>query len=136
MPTVREIESTVMPELSKMERNVLGEEQAAKLDKTRAEVAQQGTEFYRSTEKAIPQVLAAGQKTADTVAYTGRAVGKAVPLIMESGMQTANSVDRGVQKAIATTQDIVTDLGKSNIFFPLIFQRILIAQNSHIISSF
>ncbi len=116
MPTVREIESKVMPELNKMERNVLGEEQAAMLDKTVAEVAQQGEDFYRSAEKTIPQVLATGQKTVDTVAYTGQAVARAVPLIIESGKQTVDSVDRGVQDAISTTQDIISDIGTSNMF--------------------
>ncbi len=117
MPTVREIESKVTPELSKLEREILGTEQAAKLDKTVADVARGTEEIYRSTEKAIPQVLNAGQQTVDTVTYTGRAVAKAVPLIMESTKQTVENVDRGVQGAIATTQDIISDLGKSNIFY-------------------
>jgi len=113
MPTVREIEKKVMPELNKIERNVLGEEQAAMLDKAMADAAQQGGDLYRSAEKTLPQVLETGQKTADTVAYTGKAVAKAVPLIIESGKQTVDSVDRGVQGAIATTQDIINDLDRA-----------------------
>merc|ERR1712137_223091 len=71
MPVVKEINNKVMPELNKIERGVLGDQQAATLDKAVADAAKQTEELYRSAEKTIPQVLDAGQKTVDGVAYTG-----------------------------------------------------------------
>ena len=114
MPVVREIEKTVVPELSKLERDILGTQQAAMLDKAVAEAAQQGEDFYRSAEKTVPQVMAAGQQTVDTVAYTGRTVARTVPLVVENGKLAVDSVDRSISSAISTTQEIVNDLGTSN----------------------
>ena len=111
MPVVKEINDMVMPELNKIEREVLGEEQAALLDKAVVDASQQGENLLRSAERAIPQVLDAGQKTVDGVAYTGRTVARAVPLIVESGKQTVDAVDRGINSAISTTKDIASDLG-------------------------
>lgn len=113
MPVIREIEDKVMPELNKMEREILGEEQAAILNKAMVDAAQQGEDIYHSAEKAIPQVLASGQKTVDSVAYTGQTVARAVPLIVENGKQSYDSIDRGISNAIATTQDIVNDLDRA-----------------------
>ena len=113
MPVVKEINAKVAPELNKIERGVLGKEQAAALDKAVADAAKQTEDFYRSAEKAIPQVLDAGQKTVDGVAYTGRTVARAVPLIVESGKQTVDAVDRGINDAISTTKDIATDIDRA-----------------------
>lgn len=109
MPTV----NTLLPELSKIERDVLGEERAAIVERTVAEAAQQGQGVFQTVEKTIPQVLASGQKTVDNVAYTGRTVANAVPVMVETGKQAYNSVDRSISDAISTTQDIASDLDRA-----------------------
>lgn len=113
MPVMKDINKKVAPELNKIERGLLGDQQAAAFDRAVADAAKQTEDLYRSAEKTIPQVLDAGQKTVDGVAYTGRTVAKAVPLILESGMQTANAVDRSINDAISTTKDIAADLDRA-----------------------
>merc|ERR1712021_127296 len=94
-------------------RDVLGEERAAVVERTVAEVAQQGQGVFQTVEKTIPQVLASGQKTVDNVAYTGRSVAYAVPVMVETGKQACNSFDRSISGAISTTQDIASDLDRA-----------------------
>lgn len=112
-PKVIYIDNKIMPELSKLKRDVLGEERAAMVEKTVAGVAQQGQGVLQTVEKTIPQVWASGQKTVDNVAYTGRTVVRAVPVMMETGKQAYNSVDRSISDAISTTQDIASDLDRA-----------------------
>lgn len=113
MPVVKAIDNKLTPELNRMEREVLGEEGAAMFDKNVAEAVQQGQDAFQTVEKTIPQVLASGQKTVDTVAYTGRTVAAAVPVIVESGKQAYNTVDKGVSNAISVSQDIAGDLDRA-----------------------
>jgi len=113
MPTVKAIENVIVPELSKIERDVLGEKQAVLLDRTVAEVAQQGQDAFQTVEKTIPQVWATSQKTVDSVANTGRTVARAVPVIVETGKQAYNSADQSISSAISTTQDIASDLDRA-----------------------
>lgn len=113
MPTVMEIEKKVMPVLTNLEHDVLGDEGAYQFEKTIADAAKQGHNTFKSVGNTIPQVVASGQKTVDSVAYTGRTVAKAVPLIMESGKNAYESADRSVHEAIATTQDIASDIDRA-----------------------
>jgi len=113
MPVVKAIDNKLTPELNRIEREVLGEEGAAMFDKNVAEAVQQGQDAFQTVEKTIPQVLASGQKTVDTVAYTGRTVAAAVPVIVESGKQAYNTVDKGVSNAISVSQDIAGDLDRA-----------------------
>lgn len=113
MPTLREIEKKVMPELARMEHTLLGDEQAALLEKTVAERARQGEDAIRTAEKTVPEVLASGQKTVESVASTGRTLARAVPVMVEAGKQTYNSVDRSIAEAMSTTQDIASDLDRA-----------------------
>jgi len=113
MPVVKAIDNKLTPELNRIEREVLGEEGAAMFDKNVADAVQQGQGAFQTVEKTIPQVLASGQKTVDTVAYTGRTVAAAVPVIVESGKQAYNTVDKGVSNAISVSQDIAGDLDRA-----------------------
>jgi len=113
MPTVKDIENKLTPELSKIQRGVLGEERAAMVEKTVADVTKQGKDAIQTVGKTVPQVVATGQKTVDTVAYTGLTAARAVPVMIESGKQAYNSVDRSISGAISTTQDIASDLDRA-----------------------
>lgn len=113
MPAVKEIENKIMPEFSKIQRGVLGEERAVMVERTVAEVAQQGQGVFQTVEKRIPQVWASSQKTVDNVANTGRTVARVVPEIVETGKQAYNYADQSISSAISTTQDIASDLDRA-----------------------
>ncbi|VEU39442.1 unnamed protein product [Pseudo-nitzschia multistriata] len=113
MPTLKEIEARVMPVLNDIEHDVLGDEGAYMLEKTVADAAQQGKNALDTVARTVPEVTASVQKTVDGVAYTGQTISRALPVIAESGKQTYESVDRGISDAIATTQDIASDIDRA-----------------------
>eukprot|EP00535_Pseudo-nitzschia_heimii_P007950 CAMPEP_0197176864 /NCGR_PEP_ID=MMETSP1423-20130617/2648_1 /TAXON_ID=476441 /ORGANISM="Pseudo-nitzschia heimii, Strain UNC1101" /LENGTH=646 /DNA_ID=CAMNT_0042626305 /DNA_START=85 /DNA_END=2025 /DNA_ORIENTATION=- len=113
LPKVVELENKIMPELSKVEHSIFGEEQAAMIDNTIAKAAQQGLDTFETVEKTIPKVMASSQKAVDSVAYTGRTVARTVPVMMETAEQMYSTVDKTVSGAISTTQDIASDLDRA-----------------------
>ena len=112
-PIVKQIENKLVPELAKIERNVLGYEQAAMLDKTVSDVAQQSYSVASTVGKSIPKIVAAIHQTSDSIATTGRTVARTVPLIVDDTRHVYETVDRSVNDAISTTRDIAVDLDRA-----------------------
>jgi len=112
-PIVKQIENKLVPELAKIERNVLGYEQAAMLDKTVSDVAQQSYNVASTVGKSIPKIVAAIHQTSDSIATTGRTVARTVPLIVDDTRHVYETVDRSVNDAISTTRDIAVDLDRA-----------------------
>ena len=112
-PIVKQIENKLVPELAKIERNVLGYEQAAMLDKTVSDVAQQSYNVASTVGKSIPKIVAAIYQTSDSIATTGRTVARTVPLIVDDTRHVYETVDRSVNDAISTTRDIAVDLDRA-----------------------
>ena len=112
-PIVKQIENKLVPELAKIERNVLGYEQAAMLDKTVSDVAQQSYSVASTVGKSIPEIVAAIHQTSDSIATTGRTVARTVPLIVDDTRHVYETVDRSVNDAISTTRDIAVDLDRA-----------------------
>jgi hypothetical protein len=113
LPIVKQIENKIVPELAQIERNVLGYEQAAMLDKTVSEVAQQSHSAASTVGKTIPEILAAVQQTSDSIATTGRTVARIVPLVVDDTRHVYETVDKSVNDAISTTRDIAVDLDRA-----------------------
>jgi len=112
-PIVKQIENKLVPELAKIERNVLGYEQAAMLDKTVSDVAHQSYNVASTVGKSIPKIVAAIHQTSDSIATTGRTVARTVPLIVDDTRHVYETVDRSVNDAISTTRDIAVDLDRA-----------------------
>ena len=112
-PIVKQIENKLVPELAKIERNVLGYEQAAMLDKTVSDVAQQSYSVASTVGKSIPKIVAAIHQTSDSIATTGRTVARTVPLIVDDTRHVYETIDRSVNDAISTTRDIAVDLDRA-----------------------
>jgi len=112
-PIVKQIENKLVPELAQIERNVLGYEQAARLDKTVSDVAQQSYSVASTVGKSIPEIVAAIHQTSDSIATTGRTVARTVPLIVDDTRHVYETVDRSVNDAISTTRDIAVDLDRA-----------------------
>jgi len=120
MPIVNEIEKTIAPELTQIERNIigyerniLGYEQAAMLENTVFEAAQTGQNVAHTVEKMIPEVFAAGQQTVGSITTTGRQVAKTVPVIVQTGKHVYGNVDKSFTNAISTTRIIAMDLDRT-----------------------
>jgi hypothetical protein len=113
LPIIKQIENKIVPELAQIERNVFGYEQAAMLDKTVSEVAQQSYSAATTVGKTIPEILAAVQQTSDSITTTGRTVARTVPLVVDNTRHVYETVDRSVNDAISTTRDIAVDLDRA-----------------------
>eukprot|EP00532_Pseudo-nitzschia_australis_P017727 CAMPEP_0168310500 /NCGR_PEP_ID=MMETSP0142_2-20121227/66862_1 /TAXON_ID=44445 /ORGANISM="Pseudo-nitzschia australis, Strain 10249 10 AB" /LENGTH=850 /DNA_ID=CAMNT_0008263327 /DNA_START=168 /DNA_END=2720 /DNA_ORIENTATION=- len=112
-PAVKGIGEKAVPVLSSIERNLLGDEEAYRLEKTIADAAYQGRSAFKNIDKTIPEISASLQKTAGNVAHTGRTVSRVVPVIVESGKQAYESVDRSISGAVLTTRDIASDIDRA-----------------------
>lgn len=114
IPSLKEAERVIVPELTVVQRTIMGAQNADNFDRSVSNVIQQGRYVLDTVDRqVIPGIVSTTKTVVDAAATTTDCVVETGSAAIESGMQIKGTVDKTLQEGFATARDIVTEIDRA-----------------------